>query len=235
MRKLSLLIALGALFCTASVPALADNGPAPQGVHVHWFAGTATAVSDSSISVGVLWTGPNDGSLNGQTVNVAVSTHTRINGPHHRPIALASITPGDLVALRAFGNDPATMTAVKIRRFCNCHWVGGTISSIGSSSFAVAVSRTGPYDTVLNGSTITLQANAYTVYLRGRSHGRLGFSDLQPGEGVGVIFAADGFFKAPGFNPATATFTAERVHVWANRQVPPPATDNGDSAGISVT
>ena len=265
MRKLSLLFAVGVLFSVASLPAFADGSPVTTttttqltttgttggvsttnpnpnlGLHQHWFAGSVSAVGDSSLTVGVLWTGPNDGSLNGQTVTVAVTDHTRINGPHHHAIALAQIQAGDLVAVRAAG-DPATgLTAAKIRVFCNCHWVGGTIGSItpgttpGTGSFTVAVTRTGPYDTVLDSTTITVQVNSDTVYLRGPHRGRIGLTDLKVGEGVGVVFSANGFFKAPGFDPTTATFTAKRVHVWGQRQVPPPSTDASASAGVSVS
>jgi hypothetical protein len=208
--------------------------------HLHWFAGTVTGVGSSSLTVGVLWTGPHDGSLNGQTVTVAVLDQTRINGPHRGPIALAQIQVGDLVAVRAAG-DPSSMTAAMIHVFCNCHWVGGTIASISpgassdTGSLTVAVTRTGPYDTVLDNPPITLQVNADTVYLRGPHKGRLGFSDLKVGEGVGVVFSASGFFKAPGFDPTTATYTAKRVHVWGKRQVPPPSSDASSSASVSVT
>ena len=200
----------------------------------HWFAGSVSSVGDSSITVGVLWTGPNDGYLNGQTVTVAVPSNTRISeGPRHKAIALASIQPGDLVSLRARGADASSLTAVKIHVFCNCHWVGGTISSVGTTSFQVSVKRTGPYDGVLANTTITLQVNAETVYLAGPHHRRIAFSDLKVGEGVGVVFAADGFFKAPGFDPTTATFTAKRVHIWGHRQVPPPSTDSSSAAQIT--
>ncbi|HEY4349552.1 MAG TPA: DUF5666 domain-containing protein [Gaiellaceae bacterium] len=244
MRKLSLLLAMGVLFSVASIPALADGAPAKTNaqarnharLHAHWFAGTVSAVGSNSLTVGVLWTGPNDGSLDGQTVTVAVTDHTRINGARHRPIALAQVQVGDLVALRTTGDvSTASLTAVKIHDFCNCHWVGGTIASIGTSSFTVSVKRTGPYDTVLNNTTVTIQTNANTVYLRGPHRARLGFSDLKVGEGVGVVFSASGFFKDPGFDPTTATFTAKRVHVWPKRFVPPAATDAGDAAGTSTT
>ncbi len=200
----------------------------------HWFAGSVSSVGDASITVGVLWTGPNDGSFNGQTLTVAVPSNTRINeGPGHKAIALAQIQAGDLVSVRARGDDASSLTAVKIHVFCNCHWVGGTISSLGTSSFQVSVKRTGPYDTVLANTTITLQVNADTVYLVGPLHRRVAFSDLKVGEGVGVVFAATGFFKAPGFDPTTATFTAKRVHVWGHRQVPPASTDSSSAAQIS--
>jgi hypothetical protein len=216
---------------TTPAPAVTTpNGHPP----VHWFAGSVSSVGDGTLTVGVLWTGPNDGSLNGQTVTLAVSDHTRIFGPGHRAIALASIQQGQLVGVRAAGADLSSLTAVRIRVWCNCHWVGGTISSVGTSSFDVAVSRTGPYDTVLDNHEVTMQVNQYTVYLGGRRRFRLGLSDLKIGEGVGVVFSADGFFKAPGFDPTTATFTAKRVHVWGHRQVPPPSSDASSSAQVST-
>ena len=84
MRKLLAIFAAG-VFLAIAGGASADSTPPAT----HWFAGTVTTVGPSSISVGVLWTGPNDGSLNGDTVTVGVETQTRINqGRHHRPIAL---------------------------------------------------------------------------------------------------------------------------------------------------
>jgi hypothetical protein len=203
--------------------------------HKHWFAGSVSAVGSNSLTVGALWTGPNDGSLNGQTVTLAVSDHTRIFGPRHRPIALAAIQPGQLVGVRATGGDPSSMTAVRIRVWCNCHWVGGTISSIGTNSFDLSVTRTGPYDTVLDNHDVTMQVDDLTVYIQNRRHRRLGFSDLKVGEGVGIVFAANGFFKAPGFDPTTATFTAKRVHIWGARQVPPPSSDASAAAQVSTS
>jgi len=237
MRKLIATFAAG-LFLSVAGLASAEGAPpvAPeQAAAAHWFAGTVSAVGPSSVTVGVLWTGPHDGYLAGQTVNVAVATQTRINqGPHHRAIALASIGTGDLVAIRATG-DASSLTARRIHVFCNCHWIGGTVASVGATSFSVEVKRTGPYDTVLGSTTVTLQTNQYTVYLRGRRRARIGLGDLRPGEGVGVVFAADGFFKSPGFDPTRATFTAKRVHAWAQRQVPPASSDAGESASVSAT
>jgi hypothetical protein len=238
MRRLFLLS--GVLLVALALPALAASTPtktlagtAPA--HLHWLAGSVTAVGTDTLTVGVLWTGPHDGSLNAQTLTISVPTNTRINrGPHRMPIALAQIQPNELVSLRVFGDSPTTLTAARIHVYCNCHWLGGTVSSVGTGSFAVQVSRTGPYDTVLNGQSVTLQVNADTVYLRGQHRGRIAFTDLKPGEGIGVVFSATGFFKAPGFNPATATFTAKRVHVWPHRQVPPPSTDADDAAQTAV-
>ena len=236
MRRLIAIFAAGAFLSVAALASAEGTPPAAgQQVPVHWFAGTVTAVGPSSLTVGVLWTGPSDGSLNGQTVNVAVATQTRINqGPHHRAIALASVGTGDLVALRATG-DASSLAARRVHVFCNCHWIGGTVNAVGPTSFSVDVKRTGPYDTVLANTTITLQTNQFTVYLRGRHRARIALSNLQSGEGVGVVFAANGFFKAPGFNPTSATFTAKRAHAWAHRQVPPPSTDAGASAAVSAT
>jgi trimeric autotransporter adhesin len=203
--------------------------------HTQWFAGSVSAVGSSSLTLGVVWTGPHDGSLNGQTLTVAVTSNTRIGqGSHNNPIALAAIQPGDLVAIRAMGDSSTTLTATRIHVYCNCHWVGGTISSVGATSVGIQVDRTGPYDTVLKGQNVTIQVNADTVYLQGGRHRRIGFGDLRVGQGVGVVFAADGFFKAPGFNPSTATFTAKRIHVWGRRDVPEPSSDAGVSAHVAT-
>jgi hypothetical protein len=232
MRRLIGIFAVGVFL---SVVGLAGAEGSPQRP-AHWFAGSVSAVGPSSLTVGVLWAGPNDGSLNGQTVTVSVETRTRINhGRHHRAVALASIQPGDLVSVRATGDDSSSLTATRIHVYCNCHWIGGTVDSVGSSSFTVHVKRTGPYDTVLKDTTVTLQTNDLTVYLRGGHRARIGLSDLKQGQGVGVVFAADGFFKAPGFDPSKATFTAKRVHVWGPKQVPAASSDAGSSAQVAAT
>ncbi len=231
MRRTIAILAVGAFLSLAGLASADGAAPAAP----HWFAGSVTAVGPSSITVGVLWTGPNDGSLNGQTVTVAVATQTRINqGHHHRAIALAAVATGDLVAVRATGDAPS-LTALRVHVFCNCHWIGGTVHSVGGTSVSVDVKRTGPYDTVLANTTVTLQTDQYTVYLRGHHRARVALSDLKPGEGVGVVFAADGFFRAPGFDPAKAVFTARRVHAWAARQVPAPSSDASVGAGVSAT
>jgi len=240
MRKLISLLAAGVFLSVAgfasadtTTPTTTPTTTAPAATH--WFAGTVTGVGSGTLTVGVLWTGPNDGSLNGQSVTVAAGDHTRINqGPHRHPIALADIQNGDLVAIRAAGTAPSGLTAARIHVYCNCHWIGGTIGTIGSGSFTVNVKRTGPYDTVLNSTTVTLQVNASTVYLRGRHGARIGFSDLQPNENVAVVFAADGFFKAPGFDPTKATFTAKRVRVLGPHQQPLQATDATATAQVAA-
>jgi hypothetical protein len=203
-----------------------------------WFAGSVGAVGAGSLTVNVLWTGTHDGSLNGQTLNLSVPSSARIqSGRHHTPIALASVQVGDLVAIRAATEDDSSFSATGIHVFCNCHWVGGTISSVatGGSGLTVHVDRTGPYDTVLRGQDVPLQVNATTVYLRGGHGRRITLGSLQVGDGVGVVFAASGFFKAPTFNAATATFTAKRVHVWNRRQVPEPFSDSQVAAGTDVS
>ena len=75
-----------------------------------------------------------------------------------------------------------------------------------------------------------MPAHGYLPVRTGAGHGR-----LHSCEGVGVVFSANGFFKAPGFNPATATFTAKRVHVWPKRRVPPASSDASAAAGVSVS
>jgi hypothetical protein len=204
--------------------------------HVHWLAGSVASVGSDSLTVNVLWTGPKDGQLNDTTVTVGVTGDTTIeNGKTKAAAQLSDIVPGDLVSLRATAADAtlASLTATHIRIWCNCHWIGGTIGSIGSSSFTVQVSRTGPYDTMLKGTTVTIDVNDSTAYIKGKDKTQISFSDLQVAAGVGVVFGADGFFKAPGFDPETATFTAARVHEWMKRQVPPPSTDAGSAAGTT--
>jgi len=202
--------------------------------HLRWFAGQVSAVGSNTITVGVLWTGPHDGDLNGQTLTVNVASNARIDrGGRHTAIALASIQPGDLVAVQAMGDSPTALTATRIHDYCNCHWIGGTITALGTNTVTVMVTGTGPYDTVLKGQAITLQVNAYTVYLRGHFWRRLAFSGLKVGQHVGVVFAANGFFKAPGFNPATATFTAKKIHVWGRDPVPPGSSSGDGGAGIT--
>ena len=95
------------------------------------------------------------------------------------------------------------------------------------------VARTGPYDTVLKGRNVTINVNGSTAYLKAKDKTQIAFSDLQVGAGVGVVFGANGFFKAPGFDPEQAAFTAKRVHEWMKRQVPPPSSDAGSAAGTT--
>jgi hypothetical protein len=241
MRRVIAFLAVGVFLSVAGFAA-ADTTPATtttttttaaQAAPAHWFAGTVTAVGSNTLTLGVLWTGPHDPSLNGQTVTVNVADATRINRGHEGPIALAAIQVGDLASVRAAGTSPAGLTARRIHVFCNCHWIGGTIASVGTSSIAVNVKRTGPFDTVLDNTTVTVGVNDLTVYLHGRRHRRLGLGDLKAGQGVGVVFSADGFFKAPGFDPTKATFTAKRVHVWGPLEVPSASSDAAASAQVA--
>src|SRR4051794_11528636 len=209
MRRLIAFLAVGVFLSVAGLAA-ADTTPATTTTTTsttttpaprHWFAGTVTAVGSNTLTLGVLWAGPNDGSLNGQTVTVNVPVETRINRGHEGPIALAAIQVGDLAAIRAAGTSASALTAHRIHVFCNCHWIGGTIAAVGTSSISVNVKRTGPFDTVLDNTTVTVGVDNLTVYLHGRRHRRLGLGDLKTGQGVGVVFSANGFFKAPGFDP----------------------------------
>ena len=231
----AIVFALLPLGATAATRSAGGSSPVAK-ARAHWFAGSVTAVGADSLSVNVLWTGPKDGQLNGQAVTVAVTADTKIvNGKDHSAAQLSDIVPGDLVSLRAVSQDStlASLTATHIRIWCNCHWIGGTISALGSSSLDVQVARTGPYDTVLKDRDVTIQVNGATVYVKGRDKTPIAFSDLKVGDRVGVVFAADGFFKAPGFDPSKATFTAKRVHDWQRQQVPPPSSDAGAAAGTT--
>ena len=241
MRKFSVIAAAAIVFALlpfgAAAATRSANDQAPNArAHAHWFAGSVTAVGAASLSVNVLWTGPKDGQLNGQAVTIAVNADTQIvNGKDHSAAQLSDIKPGDLVGLRAVSTDSTltSLTATHIRIWCNCHWIGGTISAVGTSSFNVQVVRSGPYDTVLKSNDVTIQVNGATVYIKGKDKTPITLSDLKVGDRVGVVFAADGFFKAPGFDPSKATFTAKRVHDWQRQQVPPPSSDAGAAAGTT--
>jgi hypothetical protein len=242
MRKFGLIaaaaivIAMLPLSAAAATRSPSDSPPHVAKVHTHWFAGSVTAVGSDSLSLDVLWTGPKDGQLNGQTVTVAVTSNTQIvGGKDSTPAQLSDIVPGDLVGLRVISTDStlATLTAVRIRIRCNCHWVGGTISALGGSSINVQVARTGPYDTVLKDHDVTIQVNGSTLYIQGKAKTPITYSDLKVGDRVGIIFGASGFFKAPGFDPETATFTAKQVHDWRHAQVPPPSSDPGAATGTT--
>lgn len=218
--------ALGIVLAAAlAVPfaALADNNnPPPSSIsptsttpspnaslraHGHWFAGAVTAAGSGSVSIDVLWTGRHDTQLNGTNVTVAIDSSTEI----HYGKGQSSIDPGDLVGVIATGKDPSSLTARRINVRCNCHFAAGILGSVGSSSFAVNVSRTGPYDTVLKGNAVTFQVNGSTVFVQGKDQAAGTISGLKTGEQVAVIFAATGFFRDPNFNWQTATFTAKHV------------------------
>jgi hypothetical protein len=238
VRKLLTFSFVLALAAAIALPALADSPsttttPSTPKSHTHWFAGSVTNVSSSSLTVNVLWTGPHDGALNGQSVTVAVGSGTQVtSGPGRSPSSIGSVLNNDLVGVSAsgLGKDLSSLTAVGIHINCDCHWVGGTITGLGSNSITVQVKRTGPYDGVLAGTSVTIGTGGSTVYIQGKDKTPIDFGALQEGDGVGIVFAANGFFRAPGFNPQTATFTASRVHQWGHRQVPPPSSDSLSAA-----
>ena len=205
MRKYTVIAAAAFVFAILPLGAVAAPGDkAPAKPHSHWFAGSVSAVGGSSLSLDVLWTGPKDGQLNGTTVTVSVGTGTEIvSGKDKTAVPLSSIQPGDLVGLRATSAD-------------------ATLASLNATHI-----RTGPYDTVLKDTNVTIQVNGSTSYLKGKDKTAISLSDLKVGAGVGVVFGANGFFKAPGFDPEKATFTASKVHAWQNKQVPPASTDTG--------
>ena len=228
MRKFTVIAAAALAFAMVPLAAQADTTPR---AHTHWFAGSVTAASSSSVTLNVLWTGKQDGQLNGQSVSVALDANTQIVYGKDK----SSIAPGDLVGIRATATDKtlASLTATKIHVFCNCHWIGGTISAIGSSSLSIQVARTGPYDTVLKDKNVTVQVDGSTTYIKGKDKTQISLSDLKVGDGVGVVFSASGFFKDPNFDPSSAMFTAKRVHLWAKKQVPPPSSDSSAAAGTN--
>ena len=251
MRKTFLLLVVAAAAAAVALPALAAAPAAtttttgtttttapttpPVKAHAHWFAGAVSSVGGSSLTVDVLWTGQHDGSLNGTLVTVSVDSNTEITyGPDKTPIQLSSLQNGDLVGVSASGSDLSSLTALKIHAFCNCHWIGGKISALGSSSLTVQVKRTGPYDTVLADQAVTIQTSSSTVYIRGKDKTPIQFSDLKVGDGVGVIFAANGFFRAPGFDWTKATFTAKQVHVWGHQQTPAASSDVAKAAQVTT-
>lgn len=170
-----------------AAPLSAQAGTTPN-AGTHWFAGAVTAAGSGSVSVDVLWTGKHDTQLNGTNVTVAIGSSTQI----HYGKGRSSIAPGDLV-----GVVDANGTAKRINVRCNCHFAAGTVASTSAGSFTVQVGRSGPYDTVLKGNTVTFQlggAAAPTV-----------------GQKVAVRFSATGFFKDPSFDWQTATFTVEKI------------------------
>ena len=233
MRWKAFGIAAAAVLAAAALPfaALADNEP-PSTIqpttttaggggaaraHAELFAGSVTSASSSSISVDVLRTGPHDTQLKGTTVTAAIDSSTKIVYGKGQ----TSIEPGDLVGVGAIGSSTGSLTARRIRVNCNCHIAAGTLGSVGTSSFAVNVSRTGPHDTVLKGNAVTFQVNGSTVFVQGKGKTAGAISDLKTGEKVAVIFSSSGYFKDPGFNWQTATFTATHVRYSGTLQPAP--------------
>jgi hypothetical protein len=249
MRKLIPFVLAALVVAAFAVPALAadpaatttttatttTSGSQQLKSQSHWFAGSVSSIGSNSLTVGVLWTRQHDDSLNGQVATVAVNSDTQItSGKDRTSISLSDIQAGDLVAVVASGSDPTTLTATKIHVYCNCHWVGGTVSAIGSSSVTIQVKKTGPYDTVLSGQAVPINVDSNTVFVGGKNKTVISLSDLKVGDGVGVVFSADGFFKAPGFDPSKANFTAKQIHVWGHGAVPLASSDASAAAAVSL-
>jgi hypothetical protein len=233
MRRLIVMAAaLGLLAAVPFAAAAKKPGSAPKVPH-HHFAGAVTAVGNDSVTVDVLWTGKHDTQLLNTTVTVAVTGDTALtSGKPRTPIALSAIHQGDLVGVGVTSDAGLTsLSAVRIHVSCNCHWLGGTIASVGSSSLVVHVAKTGPFDRVLKGTDVTLQLNGSTQYVQGKEKTPIALSDLKVGDHVGVVFGASGFFKAPGFNAATATFTAKRVRDRGTKAASPAA----DASSVATT
>jgi len=171
-----------------------SGGNGPIRASIVAFAGSVASASSSSLTVDVLW--QRRGTTGSLQETVALDSSTKIAYGKGK----SSIDPGDLVGVVATGQN-GSLTARRVRVTCNCHIVAGTVSSASSSSVQVAVTRTGPFDTVLKGTTVTIGLNGSTQYAGGSS-------TLTSGEKIAVIFSASGFFKDPSFDPSTATFTA---------------------------
>lgn len=174
--------AVAALALAAPLAAMADNGPPTTRTA---FAGSVASVSSNSLTVDVLWS--RKGNASG-AVTVAIDPSTKIVYGKGK----SSIEDGDLVRVRAAGS-----TAKRIHVDCNCHFAAGTVSSTSTGSIAVQVDRSGPYDTVLKGNTVTFQLGGATAPAVGQK--------------VAVRFSATGFFKDPSFDWQNATFTVLRL------------------------
>lgn len=211
MRWTGFGIAAAALAAAAVVPmsALGDNAaPVANATGGGWFAGAVTSAGPTAVTLDVLWTGKHDTQLDGTSVTVGIDSSTQIVYGKGK----SGIGSGDLIGVGATGIGTSTLTAKRIHVRCNCHFAAGTLGSVGQGSFALDVTKTGPYDTVLNGNAVTFQVNGSTTFVQGKASAPGALSALKTGEKVGVIFAASGFFKDPSFNWQTATFTASTVH-----------------------
>lgn len=189
--------------------ALGDT-TAPKG---GWFAGAVTSAGPSSVSLDVLWTGKHDTQLNGTSVTVGIGSGTQIVFGRGQ----SSIAQGDLIRVHALGIGSTSLTARRIHVDCNCHYIGGRLNAISNGTLRIGGIRSGPYDTVLRGETVTVHLGDSTLYIQGREKKQITLNDLGVGDRVGVIFAASGFFKDPSFEWQNATFTAARVHDFPRR------------------
>jgi len=234
MRWKAFGIAAAALLAAAVLPlgvAAADNPPTTR-AHGLFLAGSVVSAGSGQMTVDVVWTGKNDTQFDGKQVSVAITADTKIEYGKGQ----TSIDPGDLVRIHATAADAAlsTLTARKIHVNCNCHWVGGTLTAISPGLIRVNVSRTGPYDKVLNGNEVKIGLDSSTQYVEGKDKHRINLSDLSIGDKVGVVFSASGFFKDPNFDWHTATFTAKLVHLHRGKgEAPTPAGDGAAGTGTN--
>jgi len=200
MRWKGITTAAAALVLAAGLAAAAGAANPPvQRPDVSGFAGSVVSASSSSITVDVIWPGKRGSTTSGTQVTATIDSSTRITYGKTK----TSIDPGDLVRVIAAGSN-GSLTARRIHVDCNCHFVAGTVGTASSGSLQVQVTRTGPFDGVLKGTTVTIGLTSSTQYVGGSS-------TLTSGEKVAVIFSASGFFKDPSFDPTKATFTALRV------------------------
>lgn len=212
MRWKAFGITAAAFLAAALVPlgAIAADNPTAKARGL-FLAGSVVSADSGQVTVDVMWTGKNDTQLDGKQVGVAISSATKIVYGKGQ----TSIDRGDLVRIHAAAADAAAtrLTAREIRVACNCHWVGGKLTAISPGLIRVKVSKTGPYDKVLDGNEVKIGLDSSTQYVEGKDKHHINLSDLSLGDTVGVVFSASGFFKDPNFNWQNATFTAKLVHL----------------------
>lgn len=223
MRKTAAFLVAALLAAAVSASALAAGHarpappkPAPptnrpEQPQAHWFAGSVSSISGSSLSVLVTRTGPRDGQLSGQTVSVAVDSGTVIvKGRDKTPIQLSDIQSGQLIGVLAAtqqGGDLTQLMAKRLHVWDNYHWAAGSVGSVSGNSLSVQVERTGPKDGQLKGQTVTLAVDSSTAIVKGKGTTPIQLTDLQPGDRVGLVFQASG-------SDLTQGLTAKRIALW---------------------
>jgi len=202
---------------TATQPGQGNLQNRQQKLQHSLFAGSVVSTGDGTVVVNVIWA--KSGSFTaGQQVTVGVGPVTKITkNPDREPATLGDVKPGDLVGVGVVQAQDGPLTARRIHISCNCHWVGGTVTGNDGTTLTVEVAKTGPFDTVLAGHSVKIGLVAATNYLQGRDKHPITAADVKVGDKVGVIFAASGFFRQPGFDWTAATFTAKRVQDWKRR------------------
>ncbi len=195
------------------------------GAGTHAFAGAVLAVGSGSLTVKVDRTGKNDTQLMGQTITVSVPAGTPITlGKDKTAISLSDIQVGYRAGVGAT-QDAASgaWTALKVHAGRGDHWFAGDVTAVGSSSITVSVKKTGPHDTQLNGTTVTVPVDSSTTYTLGKDKTPITLADVKAGDHVGVVVHAPGGDLSQGM-------TAVSVHVRHATPVPAPAAPTAPPA-----